>query len=78
MAECECLPTCPFFNEYMADMPASTNLMKSVYCRGDNSRCARYMVLRALGKDNVPMTLFPNDAEEAEKFIRDSQFNTDI
>jgi hypothetical protein len=49
----------------MADMPVSSNVMKSMYCHDDNVHCARYMVFKALGKGSVPSTLFPDQEEVA-------------
>ena len=69
MANCEYLIHCPFFNDKMADMPATANLYKGSFCQGDNSQCARYMVVRALGKLKVPTDLFPNDAARAKEIL---------
>jgi len=69
MAERERVQTCPFFNDKMKNMPASAELMKDKYCRGDFASCARYMVLKALGKEKVPSDLFPNEAERARRII---------
>ena len=69
MADCVCLAGCIFFNDKMADMPDMANLYKQRYCRTDNSKCARFMVFSALGRENVPSDLFPNDSERALKII---------
>jgi hypothetical protein len=69
MADCECLPGCPFFNDRMAKMPAMADVYKKKYCKGDNSKCARYMVRTALGAQSVPTSLFPNQHEDAKQFI---------
>jgi hypothetical protein len=69
MADCERLATCPFFNDRMSNMPATTGLFKKRYCQGDNSNCARYMVLQALGKEKLPADLFPNERERAQEII---------
>lgn len=69
MAECPSLPKCPFFNDHMAQRPATAEIMKQSYCRGDNSRCARWMVASALGKPAVPVNLFPNQVEQARALI---------
>ena len=69
MADCQCLPTCIFFNDRMADMPAMAASMKKRYCQGDNSQCARFMVFSALGKEKVPTDLFPNNVEKAKLII---------
>jgi hypothetical protein len=35
--------------------------MKRKYCGGGNASCARYIVAEALGLDEVPGNLFPDD-----------------
>lgn len=69
MAECECLEGCPFFNDTMAGMPATAKLYKKTYCKGDNSQCARYMVFKALGRENIPQDLYPNDVAGAKAVL---------
>ncbi|MFA5116213.1 MAG: hypothetical protein WC486_02925 [Candidatus Omnitrophota bacterium] len=69
MADCEKISTCVFFNSTMADKPAIAELYKNKFCRGDNSLCARHMVLMALGKDKVPPNLSPNEWNKANKII---------
>ena len=65
MTECECLGTCPFFNDKMQNMPAMADMYKKKYCKGDFGNCARYMVFKTLGKPSVPADLFPNQKEKA-------------
>ncbi len=67
--DCECLPTCPFFNDKMATKPSLASLMKKQYCKGDFNSCARHQVFLALGKESVPKDLFPNQAEKAREII---------
>ena len=69
MADCELLEGCVFFNDKMADMPATAELYKDQYCRENNLECARYMVFNALGKENVPLDLFPNMKDRAQEII---------
>jgi hypothetical protein len=69
MADCECLPKCVFFNDKMAEMPATAALMKKRYCEGDKSTCARWAVRAALGPTAVPADLFPNQMERAQSLI---------
>ncbi len=69
MADCELLKGCLFFNDRMAKTPAVADMMKNAYCRGDNGRCARYMVFRKLGQPAVPPDLPPNDVGRAVKII---------
>ncbi len=69
MADCQCLPKCPFFNDRMKNMPSMANVYKKNYCRGNNSECARFMIFKAFGSDKVPITLFPNMVDEAKRII---------
>lgn len=69
MAKCECLGTCPFFNDRMENMPGLSNMYKRSYCEGDFAGCARYMVFKAMGKPSVPPDLFPNEQDRARKMI---------
>ncbi len=70
MADCEFLSGCPFFNDQMQNMPATAEVYKSRYCRGDKTACARYMVKTEAGGDFVASDLFPNQSERAEIIIR--------
>ncbi len=66
MAECEKLSACPFFNDKMVSKPGIATIYKKHYCFGDNKECARS---QELGKEKVPVDLFPNDMERAQKII---------
>ncbi|MFX0020830.1 MAG: hypothetical protein ACFE9S_00770 [Candidatus Hermodarchaeota archaeon] len=50
-------------------MPVTTEMFKQTYCKGDYNICARFVVASTLGKDNVPLDLFPNQSERANKLI---------
>lgn len=65
MTECEILRTCIFFHNKMADMPSTAEALKLRYCFTDNSKCARYMVLQALGRGQVPINLYPGQTDKA-------------
>ena len=69
MADCNLLEKCVFFNDKMANMPSTSEIVKMRYCRGDNKECARYLVCTALGRERVPADLFPNQAERAREII---------
>lgn len=69
MADCECLATCIFFNDKMADMPSMANIIKQRYCRGSSTHCARHMVFRNLGSAAVPADLYPSQVERAEELL---------
>ncbi|MBN2416042.1 hypothetical protein JXO52_09380 [bacterium] len=72
MNECEVLATCPFFNDRMAEKPATAGLFKNRYCLGDNTNCARYMVFKTLGRAAVPVDLYPNQEERARAILAGS------
>lgn len=44
-------------------------MYKKKYCEGDNSECARYVVLQQCGAEHVPLDLFPNMTKKAEEII---------
>jgi hypothetical protein len=69
MADCELLQGCIFFNDRMAKMPATAEMMKAKYCRGDNTKCARFLVFEKLGRLAVPADLPPNDVGRAEAIL---------
>lgn len=69
MGECELFNGCMFYNNRMADMPVTADLMKNKYCRGDKEMCARYRVCKALGREKVPPNLFPNEYERAKELV---------
>jgi len=71
MAQCECLAGCPFFNDKMPIESALGKRYKEKYCLDSFSECARYKVKAALGKEKVPINLFPNMFERAEKIIKE-------
>ncbi len=69
MADCECLPRCPFFNDRMAGMPVMADQMKKKYCQGEFDTCARHMVFKVKGSEGVPLDLFPNQTERVPELI---------
>jgi hypothetical protein len=69
MPDCERLKTCPFYSDRMRDMPRHAELFRQLYCRRDNSSCARHMVFKKHGKDAVPDDMFPNEVKRAQKII---------
>lgn len=72
MANCELIEGCIFFNNKMANMPATAELVKQKYCRGEFASCARHMVFKALGRSRVPLDLFPQQADEAREIIKEA------
>jgi hypothetical protein len=70
MADCAKLEKCPFFNDKMANAPATANLYKQKFCRGDFLKCARFMISSKLGPEKVPFDLFPNQTERALELLK--------
>lgn len=70
MAQCELIENCIFFNDQMPNMPSTSAVYKKIYCEQDWDTCGRYMVFKALGRENVPKDLFPNQGERAAEIIR--------
>jgi hypothetical protein len=71
MAKCELTATCIFFNDQMLNMPSTGAVYKKIYCQQDFENCARYVVFKAIGRENVPKDLFPNQGDRANKIISD-------
>ena len=69
MSDCELLTGCLFFNDKMPMESGLGALFKKNYCQGDNSKCARYMVAKKLGREKVPTNLYPNMYDEATQLI---------
>jgi hypothetical protein len=53
----------------MESLPATAEIFKKIFCRGDFESCARLMVSRKLGKEKVPADLLPNQADRAQAII---------
>ncbi len=69
MAECECLPRCPFFHDKMAQKPATAQIMKKQYCMGDSSGCARHQVFKSVGSQHVPADLYPSQTDRVKPIV---------
>lgn len=69
MPDCICIPKCPFFNDKMANRPATANLMKEKYCKGHFNECARYVIFKQLGREFVPADLFPSQSDRAKEIL---------
>lgn len=67
MNECERLKKCPFFTGQMANMPSVAELLKSEYCYGEKTLCARYQVASA--GMVIPFDLLPNDTRRARDIL---------
>jgi hypothetical protein len=61
MRECVLLDSCWFYNELLPQYPSEYDHMKKDYCMNCYFECARYQLSRMLGRDKIPVGLFPND-----------------
>ena len=73
MTSCELIETCVFFTEYTPVMKSVAEGLKKMYCLNDNSECARFIVYKALGREAVPLSLFPNEVARANLLIAQAQ-----
>ena len=69
MADCELLEGCLFFNDKMPESAGLGAMYKRNYCMGDFSKCARFVVAKRLGRERVPVNLYPNMWERAQGII---------
>lgn len=69
MDECELTGGCIFFNDRMANMPAMADIYKQRFCQGSPLTCARFVLAKTIGRENVPVNLYPNDMERAQSLM---------
>lgn len=69
MSECTLISGCIFFNDKMANRPATAEILKDKYCKGDFDECARMIIVKALGRAKVPADLFPNQTTRVQEII---------
>ena len=68
-AMCEYSALCPVFNAALDDMPHTALRYREHYCMGAVNECARFKLARALGRNNVPATLLPNQDRTARTIL---------
>jgi hypothetical protein len=69
MMRYENLETCPFYQRKMSINYAAGSLYRRIYCEQDKTKCARYKVSSKLEKDKVPIDLYPNMQDRADKIF---------
>jgi hypothetical protein len=69
VADCPLLAGCLFFNDKMADTSGLGAMYKKKYCQGDNSKCGRHMIANSIGREKVPINLYPNMLDRAQAII---------
>jgi hypothetical protein len=65
MKTCEFRSACGLYNDLEARRPITLESIKEEYCDTGYSECARYMISKARGPNNVSKYLFPEDILEA-------------
>ncbi|MEL7609293.1 MAG: hypothetical protein AAGU74_07280 [Bacillota bacterium] len=71
--KCERLVSCPFYQEKMPIDSGLGCIYRKNYCETDKTKCARFIVLTALGPQYVPSDLYPNMNQRAEQIIADKK-----
>lgn len=66
---CALTEGCIFFNDKMANMPSMAAMYKERYCQNDFETCARFQVFKAVGRENVPQNLYPNEQDRVQLVI---------
>ncbi|MDD2900013.1 MAG: hypothetical protein PHI31_15025 [Desulfuromonadaceae bacterium] len=72
MSECSLSGDCIFFNDKMAHRPATAELLKDKYCKGDHTSCVRMMIVNTKGRAHVPADLFPNQSVRVQDITKGS------
>ncbi|HIJ78551.1 MAG: hypothetical protein OEY01_05435 [Desulfobulbaceae bacterium] len=70
MNECERMDRCRYFLEHLKELEAVQEMWKRKFCKGDKNQCARYMVLKELGVDQVPDYLVPTQVDKAKEILK--------
>ncbi len=72
MGTCGNFGNCALFSGALSQKPATTKLLKRMFCDGKYTGCARYFLLNALGPDKVPPGMFPGDMKLAKEIAASS------
>jgi hypothetical protein len=75
MADCPLLASCAFYNDKMADKPALIDMFKRRFCIDNNTSCARWKVATTIGREAVPVDLYPNQENRAMEIINNRDSN---
>ena len=70
---CEVMARCEFLTRESQHRPLVAELFRNLYCRGNQEACARYAVLTALGRESVPIDLYPNEHHRAREITGESK-----
>lgn len=67
--KCEFKNKCTFYAEQSHLMPVTADYYKVIYCKIDYENCARNMVAKEVGLEQVPADLFPCQIHRARKIL---------
>lgn len=76
--QCEYLAGCPFFSDKLNIENGLGKLYKEKYCKSNKNDCARYVIAITIGKEHVPIDLYPNMYKRAEKIINEHKNNSSV
>ena len=69
MRDCNFMPECGFYHDKLNNMPPVAEFMKMEYCHKHPYLCARQVHCNALGLNNVPGDLMPNETGKVKYLI---------
>jgi len=69
MSQCPRYSICTFSSSIAETEPEAFSLLRTRYCNGNYSACARFAVMKALGPERVPMNLQPHHHDQARALI---------
>lgn len=76
MANCEFLEKCAFFNaEEIASLHNLVDYLKNTFCLDDFTKCSRYQIAAAIGREHVPVLMTPDQNLWAQQILEDHQQN---
>lgn len=75
MLKCRLLEDCVFINNHTSSFPTTAESFRKIYCESDFDKCACKIVEQHLGKEAVPLDLFPYQVDKANSFIQSKKVN---
>jgi hypothetical protein len=66
---CEFKNSCTFYDEHSQEMPITADYYRVTYCKMDYESCARNMVAKGRGLEQVPSDLLPCQGTRARKIL---------
>ena len=73
MATCRYTEECSFFTDEVGYSPELWHEMKSIYCYGDWSLCARLEAAALLPEGTVPQDLMPSEHDRVKDLVREAE-----